>query len=386
MSSSIPSSNDPSQLQNGESYARSGSISSDELLPPVEPPSAGFIIQLFVIPAVIVAAVVLLWFAIESLARSGEQDPDKIVSDLKSNNQARFQRANELADMLRLPQRYPKLKVSHELAGKLAAYLDELVEEGDDSDAAIAMRYFLATALGEFHVDDGLPVLVKTALNDPERDVRRRAINAIAVLTDAMAKLKPPRPIVSEELVEALVQLADDQDELIRSETAFALGVAASPTKADPQLAAAPPTPDPRLATALEELADDTYTDARFNAAAGLARAGSPRAAAAIAEMLDPSSIESSLSGETRMNDQVTEAALNARKAYKRNTIITSALTSIDRLLQSSLPAENFVVLQQAMEGFLAAAPKMEEPVPLPDELVQAVSRKLETVKARAAK
>jgi hypothetical protein len=220
-------------------------------LPPVEPPSAGFIIQLFVIPALIVAAVVLLWFVIESLARSGEQDPDKIVSELRSNNQARFQRAKELAEMLRLPQRYPKLKVSHELAEKLAEYLDELVEEGDDSDAAIAMRYFLATALGEFHVDDGLPVLVKTALDDRERDVRRRAINAIAVLVDAMANLKPPRPIVSEELIEALVQLADDQDELIRSETAFALGVAAAPPKAEPQQVK-PPNPDPRILTALE--------------------------------------------------------------------------------------------------------------------------------------
>src|SRR5687768_581572 len=116
MSSSIPSPNDPSQLKSGERYAPSHSVSSDELLPPVEPPSAGFIIQLFVIPAVIVAAVVLFWFVIESLARSGEQDPDQIVRDLRSNNQARFQRAKDLADMLRLPQRYPKLKVSHELA------------------------------------------------------------------------------------------------------------------------------------------------------------------------------------------------------------------------------------------------------------------------------
>jgi HEAT repeat protein len=345
-------------------------------LPPVEPPSAGFIIQLFVIPAVIVAAVVLVWFAIESLARSGEQDPDKIVGDLRSNNQARFQRANELADMLRMPQRYPKLKVSHELATKLAAYLDELVEVGSEKDAPVAMRYFLATALGEFHVDDGLSALVNAAHSDPERDVRRKAINAIAVLVDAMANLKPPRRIVSEELIETLVQLADDQDELIRSETAFALGVAA-----------AAPNADPRLVEALEELADDTYTDARLNAAAGLARIGSPRAAAAIAEMLDPSSIESSLSGEKRMNEQVTEAALNAQKAYKRNTIITSALTSIDWLLEKpSQPTESFVVLQKALEGFLAAAPKMEEPVPLPDELIQAVSRKLEKVKARAAK
>jgi HEAT repeat protein len=376
MSSSVPPRGDPSQPgSSGERFAPPGAISSDELLPPVEPPSAGFIIQLFVIPAVIVTAVVLLWFVIESLARRGEQDPDQIVAALRSSNQARFQRAKELADMLRLPQRYPELKVNHELATKLAAYLDELVEAGDPSDASVAMRIFLATALGEFHVADGLPVLLKTARNDPERDVRRRAINAIAVLTGSMASLKPPQPIASEELTDALVKLASDQDELIRSETAFALGVSA-----------AAPQADSRLVTALEELADDPYTDARFNAAVGLARIGSPRAAAAVAEMLDPSSIESSLAGEKAMNEQVTAAALNAQKAYKRNTIVTSALTAIDRLLENkSLPAQNFDVLQKALEGFLAAAPTMQDPAPVPDELLEAVSRTLAKVKARAA-
>src|SRR5215213_1368621 len=131
MTSSIPSKTEPSQP---------ASVSSDELLPPVEPPSAGFIIQLFVVPAVIVAAVVLLWFLIESLARRSEQDPDQIVAALRSSNQARFQRAKELADMLRLPERYPELKINRELAQKLAVYLDELVEAGDSSDASVAMR------------------------------------------------------------------------------------------------------------------------------------------------------------------------------------------------------------------------------------------------------
>src|SRR5689334_11582536 len=105
MSSSIPSGGDPSQ--GGGAYgAPRPVVSSDEMLPPIEPPSAGFIIQLFVVPAVIVACVVGVWFLIESLARQGEQDPAKIVASLRSPNQARFQQAKELADMLRLKERY----------------------------------------------------------------------------------------------------------------------------------------------------------------------------------------------------------------------------------------------------------------------------------------
>jgi len=341
----------------------------------VEPPSAGFIIQLFVIPAVIVAAVVAIWFVIESLARRGEQDPAVIVAALKSNNQARFQQAKELADMLRLPQRYPEMKVSHDLSQQIATYVDELVAAGRPEDAEVTMRIFLVTALGEFHVDDGLPALLNAAQNDPERDVRRRAINAIAVLAGAMAGLKPPQSLQSEELVEALLKLADDQDELVRSETTFAIGVVAGT-----------PDADPRLAEKLVELADDPYTDARFNAAAALARLGSAAAPAAVAEMFDADSLASSLSGEKALTEEVTEEALAAQKAFKRNMILSSALKSTNQLLATpALPAEAFAPLETAVEGFLKSLEKLQKTGPLPDELVDEAERTLVRVKARAA-
>jgi len=376
MSSSIPPQNEFSQgvVDADNRYARARS-SSDELLPPVEPPSAGFIIQLFVIPAVIVAAVVAIWFVIESLARRGEQDPAVIVAALKSNNQARFQQAKDLADMLRLPQRYPEMKVSHDLSHQIAGYVDELVAAGRPEDAEVTMRIFLVTALGEFHVDDGLPALLNAAQNDPERDVRRRAINAIAVLAGAMAGLKPPQSLQSEELAEALLKLADDQDELVRSETTFAIGVVAGT-----------PDADPRLAEKLVELADDPYTDARFNAAAALARLGSPAAPAAVAEMFDADSLASSLSGEKALTEEVTEEALAAQKAFKRNMILSSALKSTNQLLATqSLPAEAFAPLETAVEGFLKSLEKLQKTGPVPDELVDEAERTLLRVKARAA-
>lgn len=376
MSSSIPPQNEFSQgvVDADNRYARARS-SSDELLPPVEPPSAGFIIQLFVIPAVIVAAVVAIWFVIESLARRGEQDPAVIVAALKSNNQARFQQAKDLADMLRLPQRYPEMKASHDLSHQIAGYVDELVAAGRPEDAEVTMRIFLVTALGEFHVDDGLPALLNAAQNDPERDVRRRAINAIAVLAGAMAGLKPPQPLQSEELAETLLKLADDQDELVRSETTFAIGVVAGA-----------PDADPRLAVKLVELADDPYTDARFNAAAALARLGSPAAPAAVAEMFDADSLASSLSGEKALTEEVTEEALAAQKAFKRNMILSSALKSTNQLLATqSLPAEAFAPLETAVEGFQKSLEKLQKTGPVPDELVDEAERTLVRVKARAA-
>jgi HEAT repeat protein len=220
-----------------------------------------------------------------------------------------------------------------------------------------------------------LPALLNAARNDPERDVRRRAVNAIAVLAGSMADLKPPRPLTSEELADALVELANDENELIRSETAFALGVVA-----------ATPGADSRLLPTLEALADDPYTDARFNAAVGLARVGASGAAGAVAEMLDPESIASSLSGEKALTEQVTDAQLAAQKAFKRNTIITSALSAVDRLLSNKqTPPEQLVVLEQALASFIAAAPDMEGPAPVPDELIDAAQRTLKRVKARIA-
>ena len=40
-------------------------VSPDDLLPPVEPPSAGFLVQLFLVPGLIVGAIVLFWFGIQ---------------------------------------------------------------------------------------------------------------------------------------------------------------------------------------------------------------------------------------------------------------------------------------------------------------------------------
>ena len=327
-------------------------------------------LQLFVVPAVIVAGVVLVWFTIESLARGGEQDPAAILRALRGANG--FQQAKDLADMLATPERY-SLSTNRELAQGLAAYLDELVAAGDDAEGAVTMRYFLASSLGEFQVDDGLAALVNAARNDPERDIRRRALNAISALGGGLKTLDPPQYLTSEELDDALVALARDQDELVRSEAAFAIGVVA-----------AKPEADSRLLEALVELADDPYTDARFNAALALARLGHPIAAKAVAEMFDPEAIAASLSGEKPITEDQTDVALRSQQARKRDMILHNALGAVDALLERKPPAASLAVLQEALAKFVAAAPKVQDPAPLPDELIRAAKKALSKVQAAA--
>jgi len=323
-------------------------LSADQLLPPVEPPNAGFILQLFIVPAIIVFAVVMLWLLVTTLATQGDQNPTKIVAALRSSNQARWQKAEELANMLRLEKRYPELKNNSELVVELAKLLDEEVTAGLDDKNSISLRYYLCRVLGEFHVADGVEVLLKTAGEDPERDVRREAINALAVLSSALGKVNPPKSVEHPQLVDTFQQLANDKDDLIRSQTAFALGVFAMS-----------PDADPLLMSELELLVDDLYADARYNAALGLARQGNMKAVEAVTEMFDPEALA--------MNTKKEKTP--ALQAFKRDTILDNALDAV-QLLREKNPDANLALLQAAVKQFAKSSSDWQ-PTPVPKSLVK---------------
>src|SRR3982751_2877887 len=91
-------------------------------LPPVEAPSAGFIVQLFVIPAVVVAVVVVVWLLFGKLA-GGERDAMDYVRLLRSpdaNWRAATRAAFELASLI---QNDPKLARDPKLLGELTDLL-----------------------------------------------------------------------------------------------------------------------------------------------------------------------------------------------------------------------------------------------------------------------
>ena len=327
----------PSNPDDSSEFAKTP-LPADELLPPVEPPNAGFIVQLFIVPAVIVVAVVCLWLLVTSLATSDAEDPEQIVQSLRSSNQDRWQEAYKLANMLQIEKRYPKLKQNAKLAGELAELLNEEIDAEQTDENSVKLRCFLCSALGAFQVDEGLGVLLKAARDDPQRDVRRDAINAIAMRAQHLADEDPPRLVEHEDLVKTLVALANQPDDLIRSQTAYALGVITLPEGADP-----------RLTEELEKLADDLYADSRYNAALALSRKGNLRAVEAVAEMLDRDAIAMSIAREESP----------AQQTYKRNTILRNALEAVSAL-QAQNPEVDLPELRAAVEQFVATAPEWE--------------------------
>src|SRR4051794_3667178 len=94
-------------------------------LPPVEPPSAGFIIQLFVLPAVIVAVIIVVWLLFGKLA-GGERDPmDYVRTIQEGNTHQSYRAAFELASLIRND---PRVAGDHRLLGELTVALNRALD------------------------------------------------------------------------------------------------------------------------------------------------------------------------------------------------------------------------------------------------------------------
>lgn len=207
----------------------------DAPLPPVEPPSAGFLIQLFVIPGVIVAAIVGVWLLFTSLA-SDTGDPRTYLEHLRSNTDKRWHAAVYLASAL-AGDEHAELRYDGQFMADMAMVLDQSLDGGDTTEQPVAFRSFLCRALGHFHIARSLPTLVKAASTqrDPnEIEVRLSALEAIAQLTDNIRrplaeKLLPQAAALARKSAEAvrageggaevadrLVALADESEALAR--------------------------------------------------------------------------------------------------------------------------------------------------------------------------
>lgn len=79
--------------------------SDSENLPPVEQPSAGFIVQLFVIPGLIVLVIVLLWLGFSWLAHQGTR-PEQLVHQMRQNKANSWQLAYNFSEELRQNETY----------------------------------------------------------------------------------------------------------------------------------------------------------------------------------------------------------------------------------------------------------------------------------------
>ena len=268
-------------------------------MPPVEPPSAGFIIQLFLIPALIVAAVIGVWALFGKLAAS-ETDWQQLVAELGSGNEhRRWRSALTLAQILRNeelagPTADTKLADNPEVARALSQLLKESLDSKSNLEDDITHQEFLARTLGSIHVDDvTLPVLGTALSADYETEVRKSALMSVAMIagrhfesdSDWQAApsdefdsfgTAPEEPLESstidnDEVMKQLQLAAQDADPAIRHLAAFVYGLVSGP----------------KAIENLEVMLLDGDQMTRANAAVGLARNGSTAGVDTFIELLD---------------------------------------------------------------------------------------------------
>jgi HEAT repeat protein len=336
-----------------------------ELLPPVEEPSARFIIQLFVVPALIVLAIVGVWLSFTWLVRSTTISPDKLIEGIdKGPSVARWQRASELADMLH-NKRYANLKRDHEAAQHLAQILDREIDDskdGRDGQQSATLRYFLARALGEFEVPEGTDTLLKAAETKRTADdelVRHGAIEAIAVRAFDLQQLDPPEQLSFPELEPALIRLSGDEDANIRSVATYALG----------QLG----TPD--SIKRLESLVNDPDPDTRYNAAIALAHRGNTKSMETLAEMLDVSELTKAapkIEDDAKTDDNDTN--------MKAAVIVASALDASHALARQN-PQADLSVVTEAIQRFSKTDPQKLKDAHIPTRIVSDAEHLLNVLK-----
>jgi hypothetical protein len=308
-------------------YQAQNPVLPNDQLPPVEPPSAGFIVQLFVIPALIVVIMFAVGAGIKWLVER-DSDPQSYVESLRRNSDARWQSAHDLADVLRNP-RNSKLKDDAHLAEQLAGILNKEMDDGSLEENPIKLRVYLCHLLGEFHVPDVLDVLVRAAKTErgpAESAVRFAAMKGLAVWLDGA----PNDADARRKLMPTILAASRDDQPLLRSTAAFALGAA-----------------DTDEATKrLQRMLVDSYPDVRYNAATMLATHGHAEATEVLTEMLDQRqavALEKEDEAKSRdyKRDLILVNALRATKdlAQKNSTAdLTSLANAVERLTAPELP------------------------------------------------
>lgn len=231
-------------------------------LPAVEPPSAGFIMQLFLIPALIVLVVVGVWALFGKLAQ-GEQDWRALVAEIgHPNEHRRWRAANGLAQLLRVDEQLgdkgQQLARNPEIATTLVDMLEEQLRQRSQREADVIQQAFLALTLGRLDSPAiVLPVLQQAIAPEQQRDVRKSALQSIIIIAGRAAE--SDETFDHPELVDDLIEISSESDALFRQMAAYALGL----------------VPGPRAEARLIVLLNDADEKARVDAAIGLARRSS---------------------------------------------------------------------------------------------------------------
>lgn len=336
--------------QGGFSYGR------PEELPPVKPPSAGFIVQLFLIPALIVMAVVAVWALFGRLADSGT-DWGQLVAELGSGNEhRRWRAAQELAQLIRNDQLQPPLDreplyQNRQVCEALVKLLNESLEQTTASQDDVLHQEFLARCMGSLQdSSQTLPVLAQAMR--PERDVEVRKSALMAVTTIAGEKFDKAmgftgdgsesddnlqrKPLSEPCLADAAVldQLrvaAQDTEPVVRHLAAYALANVSGPGSMEQ----------------LKVMLLDGDRRTRANAVMGLARNGVADAVPELQKLLQDV-LQPTISADVAAGDE-TERLLQQRMWQAEQPILARNSLRAARDLWAVATAEQRVELQKSV-------------------------------------
>jgi HEAT repeat protein len=291
---------------------------AETALPEIRPPNAGFILQLFLIPMMIVSVIICVWLLFNFISRG--ETPTELVRGLQKMNNASWQKAYTLSSLLRAPA--SELRNDEELAQELIAVLEtKLTEETADANQ-VKLRIFVCKCLGEFEIDTGLAALLNAAQqtdNSNDLVIALTAVEAVAVLMSNLDE--SVRAENYDRIVETLLAASNEQAvnpdyallvNQLRSAAGFALGVAGGE----------------KAIQRLVSMLDDAHPNARFNAAMGLARYGKLESTAVLLEMLDPE------------HQAITSGEPEGSHAFKRSVVITNAIRAVVSLSEFHQVAE----------------------------------------------
>ncbi|MBW3539410.1 MAG: HEAT repeat domain-containing protein [Planctomycetes bacterium] len=282
---SDPFTDDSAALDEEFDRSRHRRADDPEMYPPVRPPSAGFIVQLFLVPALIVAAIVGVWALFGRIA-AGEQDWRELVQELRSNNEhRRWRAALGLAHLLEADQERAaadqRLTRNPQVARALAELLGEQLDRRSQKDDDIKQEAFVARTLGTLDVPEVvLPALQRAIRPEHELEVRKNALASIALIAGRAAEQAAGKsaraltPSLSDpDLIADVVEVSREGEPLVRQLAAYTLGLLAGEDAEH----------------RLQVMLNDADRHARTNAAVALARRGSTEGLDVLRELLaDP--------------------------------------------------------------------------------------------------
>ena len=305
---SSPQVQDPHALNRNQTHLDPDAPPPLPDLPPVEAPSAGFVVQLFVIPAVVVAVVIVVWLLFGKLA-GGERDAMEYVRQLRLSS-ANWRSAFELASLI---QNDARLGSDPKLLGELTDLLSHELDHNEDP----RLTQYVALTLGAFQtleasLADGRkvdPIDSLARALEPKFETPIRIAAAASLAKQAarlQGKLEDPRG------VSALAQAAAGDDPELRQMAVYALGFfggeAASQALRD-------------------RITGDEDRYVRYNAAVALGRRGDMSAKGTLSEMLSTTAL-----------DRVIELPSKSEKQSRIEAIELEALQAIHSSLSGASP------------------------------------------------